>query len=284
MSEPERPEASEPLESPPYTAWHPMLVALLERFLPRGYKLFPEFLLSRLSQRADILVVRLEAEPGPVERLHSILDYLRAHTLIEYKGPTDDLGGEDMLVLLGYGYQYMRRARLQDPSEVCLMVIADRMTQSFLAQAKRCGVDLAEVERGLWQGRFGGFVMHGVETGKAAERGRTEHLLYTFSRAFVADPAGVRPLDQEEAQVYIWLYQQVQQFRQARGAMAVKDGDTFEQSMMEMFESLSAAHPELIGRLLARCTPEQRLQGLTPEDLLRSLGPEELEQLKRLLH
>src|SRR4051794_11436780 len=99
------PESPEPLENPPRTAWHPLLVALLERFLPKGYKLIPEMLLGRLSQRVDILVVRLEAEPGPVEKLHSILDYLAAHTLIEHKGPTDDLAGEDVLVLLGYAYQ-----------------------------------------------------------------------------------------------------------------------------------------------------------------------------------
>ena len=38
---------------------------------------------------------------------------------IEYKGPTDELAGEDVLVLLGYAYQYMRRAKLKDPGDVC---------------------------------------------------------------------------------------------------------------------------------------------------------------------
>jgi hypothetical protein len=153
--------------------------------------------------------------------------------------------------------------------------------------------------------------VHGVETGKAAERGRTEHLLYTFSRAFLERPMQVPPLDPEDARVYVWLYQQVQQFKRARGAMAVKDVDTFERSMMEFFESLTAEHPELIDRILARCPPEKRLQGLAPEDRLqglapedrlqglapedrlqglapedrlRGLSPEEIEQLKRLLH
>jgi hypothetical protein len=300
MTEPESPE---PLESPPCTAWHPMLVALLERFLPRGYKLISEFLLSRLPQRADIVVVRLvDAEPGPVEKIHSIFDYLGAHTLIEYKGPTDNLAGEDVITLLGYGYQYMRLAKIQEPSDVCLMVIADRLTQSFLDQARRCRIELAEVDHGIWHGQFGGFVMHGVETGKAAERGRTEHLLFTFSRAFLQHPAGGPELDQDEAPVYLWLYQQVEQFRQARGTMAVKDIETFEQSMMEMFNSLSARHPEFVGRIVANCPPEKRLEGLSPEerlaglppekrveglspeDRLRGLSPEELEQLKRLLH
>jgi hypothetical protein len=272
------PDNVEPLESPPYTAWHPMLIALIERFLPKGYKLFPEFLLSRLAQRADVLVVRLlEIEAGPVEKIHSILDYLRDHTLIEYKGPTDDLAGEDVLALLGYGYQYMRLAKVTDPADVCLMVVADRIPQSFLDQAKRCGVELAEAERGIWRGHFAGFVVHGVETGKAAERGPTEHLLYTFSRAFLQRPMQVPPLDPEDARVYVWLYQQVQQFKRARGAMAVKDVDTFERSMMEMFESLAAEHPELIDRILARCPPEKRLQGF------ESLAAEHPELIDRIL-
>jgi hypothetical protein len=290
MSEPESPE---PLESPPRTAWHPLLVALLERFLPRGYKLIPEFLLSRLSQRVDILVVRQEAEPGPVEKIHSILDYLAAHTIIEHKGPTDDLAGEDVLVLLGYAFQYMRRAKLKDPSDVCLMVVADRITKSFLDQAKLSRVELEEVEHGIWRGSFAGFTVHGVETGKAAERGGTEHLLYTLSRQFLEDPTRARPLDREETEVYGWLYQQVRQFKREHGVMAVKDIESFEQSMMAFFDSISADHPEFVGRILAHCPPEKRVEGLAAEerlrglpleDRLRGLSPEELEQLKRLLH
>ena len=281
---PEPPESPEPLESPPRTQWHPMLVALIERFLPTGYKLIAEFLLSRLSQRADIVVVRLEGEPGPVEKIHSILDYLAAHTIIEYKGPTDDLAGEDVLVLLGYAYQYMRRAKLEDPGDLCLMVVADRITKSFLDQAKRSGMALAEAEPGIWRGRFAGFVVHGVETGKASARGPSEHVLYTFSRRFLQDPAGVGPLDEEEAKVYIWLYQQAEQYRRERGPMAVKDSDTFEQSMMKMFDSLYERHPEFLDQILAKCPTEKRVAGLPAEELLRVLSPEERERLKQLLH
>ena len=48
MTEPETPPPPESL-----TAWHPMLVALLEAFLPSGWQLIPELLLSRLPQRVD---------------------------------------------------------------------------------------------------------------------------------------------------------------------------------------------------------------------------------------
>lgn len=166
-----------------------MLVALLERFLPRGYKLYPEFLLHRLPQRVDILVVRLEqSEPGPVEKIHSILDYLAAHTLIEY------------------------------------------------------------------------------------------------TRAFLSDPMGIQPLDRAEAEVYLSLYQQVEQFKRTRGPMAVKDADTFEERMVQVIKSLSANHPELLRQILAQYPPETRFEVLSSDEVLRGLSPEQREQLKRLLH
>src|SRR5262245_46131107 len=80
---PPAPPAPEPAAAPesdlaPRTAWHPMLVALLERYLPEGYQLIAEFLLARQSQRVDIVVIRKVDAQGPVRKLHSILDYLRA--------------------------------------------------------------------------------------------------------------------------------------------------------------------------------------------------------------
>lgn len=212
MDEPENPA---PAERAPRTGWHPMLVALLERYLPEGFKLYPEYLLSRLPQRADIVVVKQEGvRRTPAQKIHSILDHLRAHTLIEHKGPTDDPSGEDCLTLLGYGYQYMRIAKVTDPAEVCLMVVADRIPASFLAQLALCRAELTEHENGLWIGHAGGFVLHGVETRTASA---IDRLLFAFSREYLAHPEGVARLDPEEASVYLWLYRQVEQFR--------RDGD-----------------------------------------------------------
>jgi hypothetical protein len=258
-----------------------MLVALLERYLPKGFKLYPEYLLSRLPQRADIVVVRLEgSEAGRAEKIHSILDHLRAHTLIEHKGPTDDLAGEDCLTLLGYGYQYMRLAKITDPAEVCLMVVADRFPARFLAQIALCGAELIEHEHGLWSGHAGRFVLHGVETSKAAE---VDRLLFSFSRGFLAHPEAVaRRLDREEAGVYIWLFQQVEQFRRARGTMATKDNEEFQKAQHEALKSLmSMLSAE---ERLAGLPAEQRVAGLTLEERLAGLSPEQREELKRLLH
>lgn len=128
MTEPEAPPRPESV-----TAWHPMLVALLDIYLPSGWQLIPELLLSRLPQRVDIVVIELVGTTkGAVRKLHSIFDYLRPHTLIEHKGPTDDLAAEDALVLLGYAAQYMRLKKLKDPADLCLMVVSDRITPGFL--------------------------------------------------------------------------------------------------------------------------------------------------------
>jgi hypothetical protein len=194
-----------------------MLVALLERYLPEGYQLIAEFLLARQSQRVDIVVIRqVDVAQGPAKKLHSILDYLRAHTLIEHKGPTDDLAAEDLWALLGYAFQYLRIVKVTDPAELCLMVVCDRVPPAFVQQVEKHGGALVEQAGGLWQGQIAGFVLHGVETRQVLRRqGRTERLLYAFSRAFLKNPAALLPMDVEEQTVYSWLYQQVEQFRRA---------------------------------------------------------------------
>jgi hypothetical protein len=190
MTEPESPA----LES--ITAWHPMLVALLEFFLPGGWQLLPEFLLNRLPLRADIVILRLVGEQAsPPRKLHSILDHLRPHTLIEHKGPTDDLEAEDALALLGYAAQYMRLVKVRDPVDLCLMVVCDRIPKTFVEQIERHDGMFAAAGGGLWRGRVARFALHGVETRDACRQDPTERLLYAFSRAYLADPEGILPLD-----------------------------------------------------------------------------------------
>jgi hypothetical protein len=267
--------ASESPEIEPTTAWHPMLVALLEIYLPDGWQLFPEFLLGRLPQRVDIVVVRRIHEPLEAARkIHSILHHLRPHTLIEHKGPTDDLEPGDALTLLGYAAQYMRMNKLADPAELCLMVVCDRIPRGFVEQIRRLGGKLSSTGGGLWGGELAGMIMHGVETREAYRASPTERLLYAFSRAFLTAPAGV-PLDAEERQVYHSLYQQVEQFRRERGDMAIRD-----------FEALQKSDEEFTAMWLARVKPEKRLQGLSSEEIaeaIHALPPEVQEELKKKL-
>ncbi|WP_437336530.1 hypothetical protein [Sorangium sp. So ce394] len=268
MTEPETP----PRER--VTAWHPMLVALLEFYLPSGWRLYPEFLLNRMPLRVDIVVLRLAVQPaGDARKLHSIFGHLRQHTLIEHKGPTDDLEPEDVLALLAYGALYMRHNKLLDPDELCLMAIADRIPAGFVRQVERLRGSFAPVGGGLWRGELNGLLLHGVETREACRQSPTEHLLYMFSRAYLKGAGQILPLDPEEARVYNTLYQQVEQFRRQRGTMAVKDYELARQSYEEVLEQMLAQLPP--EKLLAKLTPEQRLEGLTPEQRFEGLTPEQ---------
>jgi hypothetical protein len=262
------------LETESFTAWHPMLVALLEFYLPGGWRLVPELLLGRLPQRVDILVLRLvEAVAGEVRKLHSVFDHLRPHTLIEHKGPTDDLEPGDALTLLGYAGQYMRLTKVSDPGEVCLMVICDRIPDGFVAQVERMGGTFEAVGAGLWRGKMAGILMRGIETRVAYRTDSSEHLLYTFSRAYLNEPGIMLSLDEEEKRVYTLLYQQVEQFRRQRGNTAMRDIDaalkSYEEVVKEWFEKLP------LEKRLAGLAPEERLAGLAPEERLAGLAPEE---------
>ncbi|WP_437624605.1 hypothetical protein [Sorangium sp. So ce1151] len=275
---------TEPEAPPPegVTAWHPMLVALLEFYLPSGWRLSPELLLNRMPLRVDIVVLRLVDQPaGDARKLHSIFGHLRQHTLIEHKGPTDDLTPEDVLTLLAYGTLYMRHNKLVDPDELCLMVIADRIPASFARQVEHHHGTFAPLGGGLWRGELCGLSLHGVETREACRQSPTEHLLYVFSRAYLKGAGQILPLDPEEARVYNVLYQQVEQFRRQRGTMAMKDYELARQSYEEVLEQMLAQLPP--EKLLARLTPEQRLAGLTPEEILRAIPPEVQELLAKKL-
>ena len=269
----------EPAETESFTAWHPMLVALLEFYLPGGWKLLPELLLGRLPQRVDIVVLRLvEAVAGTARKLHSVFDHLRPHTLIEHKGPTDDLEPWDALTLLAYAGQYMRLARVSDPDEVCLMVICDHIPVGFVKQVERMGGTFEALGAGLWRGKMAGLLLRGIETRVAYLTGPSEHLLYTFSRAYLSDPEALLPLDAEETRVYTLLYQQVEQFRRQRGTMAIRDIDAAEKSYDEaVADMVKLLPPERLAKVLTRAqivealTLEERLAGLAPEQRLVGL-------------
>src|SRR6185436_8662517 len=125
-----------------------------------GWQLLPEFLLSRLPQRVDIVALRLLQEAAGVPRkIRSILDYLRPHTLLEYKGPTDELEPGDALTLVGYAMQYMRLVKVSDPDELCLMVVCDRIPPGFVKQVERHHGTLTSVGGGLWRGEIAGLLL-----------------------------------------------------------------------------------------------------------------------------
>jgi hypothetical protein len=233
-------------------------------------------MLGRLPQRIDIVVLRLvdKAASAP-ERLHSIFDHPRPHTLIEHKGPTDDLDGSDATVLLGYAMQYMVLNKLEDPGELCLMVICDRIPPSYPEQINRFGGRFEPSGGGLWHGTVCGMTLHGVETGTACADAPTERLLYAFSQAFVRDPFGLIPMDAEEARVYAALCEQVARIRRTKGAMAMEEIEVVEACFEAVLvRILRDGPPEKLAEFLQSLMPTERLAGLSAQQILDAISPE----------
>jgi hypothetical protein len=161
------------------TAWHPLLVVLLEHLLPRAwYRLIPELQLTKEPQRVDTVIIRKRragAAPSPTH-LVSVLDGLRDHTLVHFKGPSDALEASDALQLLGYAAQYMVLEGLGDPALLALRVIAPTLPPRFVAQrqSKRSRQlpvqSQGRVESSGGQGARGGLEAWAAESGLPSRR------------------------------------------------------------------------------------------------------------------
>jgi hypothetical protein len=138
-----------------YTAWHPVLVALLERVLPRGfYQCISEFQLTREPLRIDVVVV-WRSRPGtpPAPRLlASVVGDLADHTLVHFKGPTDELERDDARMLLAYALQYLVVAEIEDPAPIALRVVAPRLTPRFVEGLRALGCELTTTAAGTRDG------------------------------------------------------------------------------------------------------------------------------------
>jgi hypothetical protein len=267
------------------TAWHPLVVFTIERFAPADRKVFCEFYLNRLPQRVDIVVVEQQDVPAkPARKLRSIFDHLRKHTLIEYKGVTDDLEPSDVFILLGYACQYMTMHDLSELDEMCLMFIADRIPKPFVERIERMQGAFAPVGNGLWRGHVAGLPLHGVELREAYKTGPSERLLYLFTKASLNDPRALirrKELDAEDLLMYRLLHQHVQQFQRDPKTMDLKDIDVADKKFRIALKELIA--DSTIEDRLEGLTPEQMLGRLTPEQIVAALPPEALELIARKL-
>lgn len=267
------------------TAWHPLLVFTIERFAPADRQVLCEFSLNRLPQRVDIVLVEQRDVPAlPARKLRSIFDHLRKHTLIEYKGVNDDLEKADVTTLLAYAGQYMTMHEVFEPEDMCLMVIADRISNTFVKQIQRLAGTFEPVGNGLWNGRFAGLPMRGVELREAYKTSPSERLLYLFTRAFLDDPRALirmKELDEEESHMYRLLHRHVQQFRREPMTMDLKDLDDAGTRLRKAYTELIA--DATIEERLEGLTPEQRFAGLTPEQIAAALPPEAIAIIARKL-
>ena len=270
------------------TAWHPPFVrALRAVLLPECYEIFPELQLNQQPQRIDVVVrKRLAAVLLRSGALAPLVAHLGPITLIEFKGPTVSLQGEDLLVLLGYAYQY-RVLKDAARDQIHLMVVANHLTKPFRTALLAEGAVLTEEAPGVHAVRGLAHPLCVIETAHCGD-----HLLALFSQHMTQSPQRLFTLlNEEERTIFRAVYQEVQRFR-TESSLELKYTDTQEMtmSMKELMELLLEDTPkeDLLNHLspedmLKRLSPEDRLRGLSPEDLLRGLSPEGRQQLKKLL-
>lgn len=286
------------------TAWHPMLAGALRRYLPQGYELKEEHTLGGHPQNIDILLLRqVEVLSGEPARLSSVLHQLAPHTLIEFKGPTDSLSGEDFATLLAYGFRYCQQNQIFVAQDILLIWLVDHLSAPFQRALTGYEVTLHQARPGVWNGFFGSIRLRLVETSVAGLDRLDERLLLTFSRDWrlrqdlLAQLVGV---DVDVWETYNDLRVQVLSYRTFDGgvtltaAEAFRDFDTFREQTMNI---LSAAEERLLADMpverrlrglsaeerLRGLAAEERLRGLAVQDVLRALGAEDLEQLRQAL-
>ncbi|MFO0606089.1 MAG: hypothetical protein U0324_23145 [Polyangiales bacterium] len=259
------------------TAWHPLLVLLLELLLPGDlWRVAAEYVLTREPRRIDAVIVRRVADAAArwhPEYLRSVLDGLREHNVVHFKGATDALERADALQLLSYAFQYMALEGVEGPGDLSLRVVAPTLTPRFRAQVEALGGALTSTAApGVWDGALNGFALRVVET-SVAWPSPGEHLLYAVSPACVEDPGRVRTFDDRERDLYYLLLQRNNRLlNDPRWKAMMKDAalvqSTVSKALRELLDSLP---PEA---RLAGLPPEARLAGLPPEARLAGLPPE----------
>jgi hypothetical protein len=206
----------------------------------------------------------LKWTPPPPRLLASVLANLADHTLVHFKGPSDELERDDARMLLAYALQYLVVAEIDDPALVALRVVAPRLTPRFVKSLASLGCQLTSTVPGIHEGRLGVFPVRVVETIPVSAR-VGEHLLYTVTPQMLTNPDGFPAFDAEELLVFWALREHVEQIRHPYPPRrTMKDED----KVVESFDQAMA-------RLLERMSPEQRLAGLAPEQVLRAYAPEQ---------
>jgi hypothetical protein len=239
--------------------------------------------------RIDIVVVRRlrEGKPPPPRLLASVLSDLADHTLVHFKGPTDELERDDAVMLLAYALQYLIVAEVESPALVALRVVAPRLTPRFVKALGLLDCTLTSTVPGIHEGRLGVFPLRVVETVPVNAR-PGEHLLYTVTPGMLADPGGVPALSAEEREVFWALREHVEQLRHplpGQRKRAMKDEDKVVESFGKAMKAVLARLPP--EEVLGAYAPEQRLAGLTeaqtalalPDAMLRALSDEYLATL-----
>ncbi len=293
----------------PYTPWHPLFVAMVQYVYRHRYTVHGEYQLTSWPLRADVVLIEKEDLAGPLPRVPAIGRRLGPrYTLLELKGPTDDLEGLDLPMLISYAGLLEVKERVANPSDIHLMVIASALGSAFRRRVEQAGGHLVQQDRGQFLVDGLMYPLYCIESGPASETAGNG-LLYAFSREYLRDPKKVcERLSGDERDLYNELCHHIQQIRESEDLMAMKDAELFERTTDKVLFDIVAKMPAkmrvqgltieervqgltieermqglTIEERMQGLTIEERMQGLTAEECLQGLSEEEIERLQDYL-
>jgi hypothetical protein len=251
------------------TGWHPLLVRVLNYELSSAYQVLDELPVGKMPLRVDILLVRRAtgqlSDTAPRD-LSVLLPLLNRFTLMEFKGPTDQLQAGDLAQLLGCSllWHSQQQERI-GAADISLIVVAPKMTTAFREELALLNAEAFEAEAGVFRVEGLPFAAWVVETDPIAERGGS--VLALFSRIFLQHPERIINGLMQSGNVLVlyFVFQQIQRFRGQGKEFAMQHAHA--DHLWELEEELKAT-------FLDQLSPEERLRGLPPEERLRGLPSE----------
>jgi hypothetical protein len=239
------------------TAWHVLLAALLGQRGPRRFEVRREVPLSSEPLRADDLLLQSVGDtddpPGTLRKLWPLLP---TDTILEFKSVGRPYRSRNLDRLWAYLHLYYadQPERLKQRADLCGALLVPTRTSSLDADAKAMGLAWLDLGDGYWKLTGGMFALHVAEIDVVAEA-EDDDLLRSLGHAGPETAEGRR-----------WLMEQTWA---KELTMEMQDLEGYDEIMEKIAATLS---PE---QRMAGLTPEQRLTGLAPEQRLSGLAPEQ---------
>ena len=231
------------------TAWHVLFVEALKERRPPGFEVQAEVPLSSDPMRVDVLLLRREGVERRDEEariLTGLWPLVEREALVEYKSPVRAFRAGDAFRLLSYGAQYQaEHVRRLEPGQLALVLAVPARTGELLDEIARLGCRLEPRSRG-YERLLGLSWPAWVVVLEEVPEAQRDDLLRCLGTGKIMGEA------------LLWCAAHL--FGPAR------------ENPMSQLEG----YDELVKKMLASLTPEQRLAGLSARERVAGLPAEEI--------
>ena len=258
----------------PYLPWHYMVAGVFEFLLrPRGYKVDSFVKVGTLPLEIDIVVVHQpQARSTDFERLDFIFQRLGPVTVIEYKGPDDDLVIGDFDRLLAYALLYRMKQKIARYADMTTMTISAKLGETYKQALRAEGIALVKEADGVYRGDGAMFRHFAIAVDELPKEEVQARPLLPLGRAHKGQFGPLFGQDPTELRLghYLWSLAHankevlMQVFSDADLSLGLE-------GLRKKFNSLQTVEQRLEG-----LGAKERLEGLGPKERLAGLGPEEI--------